>query len=112
MVCATPSSLHTETAPLERGRFGGVRGTRTGSGGPPSDLLWRSAPHRPLLGERLERGLDLGREQVQVRLGGVVRVKRMEAEALPPRTSAGVERSNDNGAAGSLRVQLDCGATT
>jgi hypothetical protein len=62
-----------------------------------------------VLSRSLERRVDLGSEQVEVQLTGIVRVERMKAKPLPPGPRVLVQRGDDDSAAGCLLVELDGG---
>src|ERR1700733_1831123 len=66
------------------------------------DVVYRSA--------RLPGCLDVGGEQVEVELVGLVWIQWAKAKSLPPSPRTGVERRDDDRAAGCLLVELDRGS--
>src|SRR5271163_707992 len=76
----------------------------------------RARPHRccnartaggwPTLLQALECRVDLGGQEVEVELVGVIRVKRVKAEPFPPESRALGERAHDDGSACRLLVEL------
>ena len=56
-----------------------------------------------------QRGLDLGGEQVEVEAAVVGMAERVEAQALPPRLGAAIERAHNHGSTGRSNVQVDGG---
>ena len=70
--------------------------------------LLRSLP-RPLPFERVQRSLDLGGEEIEVGVSGVVVVEGVEAEVFPPGSCPGMQSGDDDRATGRLGVELGGG---
>jgi hypothetical protein len=62
-----------------------------------------------LLTSAAERRRDLGREQVEVELGGLLGFEGFEAKPFPPAAGAGVQRRHDDRATSCLLVEFDRG---
>jgi len=61
------------------------------------------------LSHALESRVDVGGQEVQLELVGIVRIERMKSESFPPGTSALGEGADDDRSACRLLVELDCG---
>lgn len=62
-----------------------------------------------MLGEILEGGFDFGAQQIEVKVGGVIGLERVETEPFPPCARTLMHGCDDHGAARGLSVQLGGG---